>query len=70
MAQLASEYGVVHPNQIGQWEKRLLEDLPSIFSDGKKTAERDQEELEAELYCQIGQREVDVEWLKKVSAAR
>jgi putative transposase len=31
IAQLSSEYGV-HPNQIGQWRKRLLKELPGVFS--------------------------------------
>ncbi|MBI5236767.1 MAG: transposase [Deltaproteobacteria bacterium] len=38
-SQLASEYGV-HPNQIGQWKKRLLEELPSLFSDRRKREEK------------------------------
>ena len=40
MSQLSSEYGV-HSNQIGQWKKHLLEELPSLFSDKRKKAERD-----------------------------
>jgi len=66
IAQLASEYGV-HPNQIGQWKKKLLEDLPMIFSDRRLRRDKDQEELEAELYRQIGQLKVELEWLKKKS---
>ena len=64
MAQLSSEYGV-HANQIGQWKKRLLAELPSLFSDKRKKADGDNEELEAELYRQIGQHKVELEWLKK-----
>jgi len=66
ISQLASEYGV-HPNQIGQWKKRLLQDLPSLFSDNRKCEEKDGEALAAELYRQIGQLKVELDWLKKKS---
>jgi len=66
IAQLSSEYGV-HPNQIGQWRKRLLKELPALFSDKRKKAEQDNEDLENELYRQIGQLKVELEWLKKKS---
>jgi len=40
IARIASEYGV-HPNQIGQWKKRLLEDLPGLFSDRRRKEEKE-----------------------------
>lgn len=66
IAQLSSEYGV-HPNQIGQWRKRLLEKLPEIFSGKREKTDRDGDELVAELYRQIGQLKVELDWLKKKS---
>jgi transposase len=66
IAQIASQYGV-HPNQIRQWRKQLVEELPAIFSDKRQKAEREREELESELYKQIGQLRVELEWLKKKS---
>jgi len=66
MAQLASEYDV-HPNQIGRWKTELLEKLPELFSDRRKRVDKDREETEAELYRQIGQLKVELDWLKKKS---
>lgn len=66
IAQIASQYGV-HPNQIRQWRKQLVEELPAIFSDKRQKAEKEREELESELYKQIGQLRVELEWLKKKS---
>jgi transposase len=66
IAQLAGEYDV-HPNQIGRWKTELLEKLPELFSDRRKRVDKDREETEAELYRQIGQLKVELDWLKKKS---
>lgn len=66
IAQISSEFGI-HPNQIRQWRQHLLEVLPDVFSDRRKKADRDRNELEDELYRQIGQLKVELEWLKKKS---
>ena len=64
ISQLASEYEV-HPNQIRQWKKRLVEEASDIFSSRREKEARNQEELEAELYRQIGQLKVELDWVKK-----
>jgi len=66
LAQLSSEFGV-HANQIGQWRKQLLKELPSLFSNRRTKHDRDQEDLVSELYRQIGQLKVELDWLKKKS---
>jgi putative transposase len=66
MAQLSSEFGV-HVNQIRQWRQKLVEELPSLFSDRRKKKDKEGEELLSELYRQIGQLKVELEWLKKKS---
>ena len=66
ISQLSSEYGV-HANQINQWRKRLLEELPGVFSQKRQKKEKDTEELQDELYRQIGQLKVELDWLKKKS---
>ena len=64
LAQLASDFSV-HTNQIQQWKKRLVSEASSLFSHRRSKAERDTEELQAELYRQIGQLKVELDWLKK-----
>ena len=66
IAELASEYEV-HPNQITQWKKQLFESLPEIFSRRRRNQQREQEELMDQLYQQIGQLKVELDWLKKKS---
>jgi len=66
ISQLSSEYGV-HPNQIQQWKKLLLSELPGIFSRNGSRSKDDKEALTDELYKQIGQLKVELDWLKKKS---
>ena len=66
IAQLAGEYEV-HPTQIMQWRKQLLELLPEIFSRQKGNEKQEHEKLTSELYQQIGQLKVELDWLKKKS---
>jgi len=64
MAELASEFEV-HPTQIAQWKKQLLEALPEVFSHRRQRSQQQQDELTAQLYQQIGQLKVELDWLKK-----
>jgi len=64
IAQLSSQFGV-HGNQMRQWRRQLLDELPSTFADGRKRSDKDSEQLTAELYRQIGQLKVELDWLKK-----
>ena len=66
VSEIASEYGV-HPNQISTWKKRLNSGASDLFSRGK---DRESERLEHErdrLYQKVGQLQVEVDWLKKVT---
>ena len=64
IAELASEHGV-HANQITKWKRVVLDELPGIFSTKRERDQRDNEALQAELYRQIGQMKVELDWLKK-----
>jgi uncharacterized protein YjcR len=63
-SQLASTYGV-HPTQIAHWKHRLQKEMPEIFSVRRAKRERDHEAFQAQLYQQIGQLKVELDWVKK-----
>lgn len=64
LSQLASEYNV-HPTQIAQWKRQLLEDGSSLFGQQRTREQHEQSAREAELYEQIGRLKMELEWLKK-----
>ena len=64
--EIASAYEV-HPNQVTQWKKQAMAQLPEIFSDGRARADSADEELRDRLYQQIGQLKCELDWLKKKS---
>ncbi len=64
LSELATEFGV-HPQQITQWKKELLDNGPELFS---TKAESDIKKIEKErdqLYRTIGHLQVRIDWLKK-----
>ncbi len=64
--ELASEYGI-HPNQIGQWKKKLIDGSSDVFSRGKNREAESHEAERDRLYQQIGKLQVEVDWLKKTA---
>jgi transposase-like protein len=63
-SQISSKHSV-HPVQIGHWKKQALKLLREGFSDSIK---KDRDHLESkitELYTIIGQKEMELSWLKK-----
>lgn len=63
---LAADAGV-HPVQVTQWKKRAQELIAEGFRERRKQDATQEEKLKEELYKQIGQMKVELDWLKKKS---
>jgi transposase-like protein len=64
LAELSKAYGV-HPVQISQWKKQLIDGAEALFRDGRRRDHDDALVRQAELFEQIGRLNMEVEWLKK-----
>ena len=64
LGEIAAEFKV-HPNQVSAWKKLLLEGSSDVFGDRPERREKDFEAERDRLYRQIGQLQVEVDWLKK-----
>jgi putative transposase len=62
--ELATKHSL-HPKEISQWKRQLLEEGPSVFSTSTAREQRHQEASQAELFEQIGRLKMELEWLKK-----
>ncbi|GFO71592.1 transposase, IS3 family [Bathymodiolus japonicus methanotrophic gill symbiont] len=64
-AEITAKYGI-HATQINNWKKAVLEVIPEAFSTKRKQQDNDQQALVDDLYKQIGQLEVENDFLKKI----
>jgi putative transposase len=63
--EIAADHAI-HPIQVSQWKRQLLDGASELFTRAKNT--KDKEEVQAkepELFQQIGRLQMELEWLKK-----
>lgn len=66
LQQIARKYEV-HPNQVSEWKKALLANAKGIFENGSKKQDDSLKHKikQDRLYRQIGQLQVEVDFLKE-----
>ena len=69
ISELASHYEV-HPNQIKTWRSHLTHHVGELFTDKRRKKDGDKDQLIAELYQQVGQLTMELDWLKKKSGIK
>ncbi len=62
--ELAGQFEI-HPTQVVQWKQRLLAGASDLFTGGVERDAAQEAELRDQLYQQIGQMKVELDWLKK-----
>lgn len=66
ISEIASMHGI-HPVQVSNWKKQLLEGLESVFEAPAKSKQvlRDRDAAESLLHEKIGRLTIELDWLKK-----
>jgi putative transposase len=62
--EIGSEYAI-HPGLVSQWKKQALEEMPTLFNDRRENNREEEEALRDQLYQQIGQLKVELDFLKR-----
>jgi transposase-like protein len=72
ISELASQHGV-HVNQLRQWKKLALEQMPQLFTKENKKQDQlvsDYEDQIQNLYTEVGKLTTQLSWLEKNLALR
>ena len=64
ISKLSSDYHI-HATQINRWKQTVEDEILTLFADKRKKENKSKERIIDELYRTIGQREVEISWLKK-----
>jgi len=64
LSAVCSKYSI-HPTQAGMWKQKALQGIGKIFSGKSDYDDQKKDKLIEELYRQIGQLKVELDWLKK-----
>jgi transposase len=54
----------VHPTQVGGWQKQALAGLPDVFGNSRQQIRQQADAKKDELYKQIGQLKMELDFLK------
>ena len=63
LTELAEKYEL-HPNQICEWRKQLMENAIAVFSDGSEDKKSSEEHIK-DLHAKIGQLSLENDFLAK-----
>jgi len=64
ISEIAAKYEL-HPVQVGNWKKELLENVPEVFERKNAARDKDGEKERARLERKVGQLSMEVDWLEK-----
>ena len=65
--EIAADHAI-HPIQVSQWKRQLLDGASELFARGKQSKDKEAcQAKEAELFQQIGRLQMELEWPKKKS---
>ena len=64
--EIGQDHGV-HPAQVGQWKKAILEQAGTLFETKRGRQKVDDQAEPERLYSEIGRLKMELDWLKKKS---